>query len=212
MYSHPVSRTPPIRVRATTRQQGAALDRGPAVSVHTARRIACDSQIRAMVHDTVTGRPVDVGRAKRLASATQRRLLLERDGGCAFPGCARTRYLHIHHVVHWPHGGPTDLSNLILLCTAHHRAVHEGGIRVTAADDRFVFLAQNGLEVHPVPLTAMKTIPIEALGGPLHLPPAVDRESLGGRWQGDRLHLDEVVAGLRHRLRLARADANASAA
>jgi hypothetical protein len=107
--------------------------------------------------------------------------------------------------VHWLHGGPTDLPNLILLCTAHHRTVHEGGIRVTAADDRFVFLAQDGREVRPVPLTALNTVPIEALGSPLHLPPAVDRNSLGGRWQGDRLHLDEVVAGLRHRLRLAHA-------
>jgi hypothetical protein len=80
------------------------------------------------------------------------------------------------------HGGPTDLPNLILLCTAHHRAVHEGGIRVTTADDRFVFLAQDGREVRPVPLAALKTVPIEALGGPLHLPPAVDRNSLGGRW------------------------------
>ncbi|MDP8977553.1 MAG: HNH endonuclease [Actinomycetota bacterium] len=27
------------------------------------------------------------------------------------------------------HGGPTDPGNLILLCRAHHRAVHEGGWR-----------------------------------------------------------------------------------
>ena len=25
------------------------------------------------------------------------------------------------------HGGPTNLTNLALLCRAHHRAVHEGG-------------------------------------------------------------------------------------
>jgi hypothetical protein len=28
------------------------------------------------------------------------------------------------------HGGPTDLGNLVLLCRAHHRAVHEGGQRL----------------------------------------------------------------------------------
>jgi Domain of unknown function (DUF222)/HNH endonuclease len=181
-----------------------ALNGGPAVSVHTAWRMACDAQVRAMVHDTVTGRPVDVGRAKRLATATQRRLLLERDGGCTFPGCSHTRFLHVHHVVHWLHGGPTDVRNLILLCTAHHRVVHEGGVTVTADGSRFVFRGPDGREICPVPSAVLKTVPIEALGGPLHLPPRVDRYSLGGRWQGDRLHVDDVVAGLRHRLQIVR--------
>jgi hypothetical protein len=33
---------------------------------------------------------------------------------------------------HWVDGGPTDLDNLVLLCRAHHRAVHEGGWQLTA--------------------------------------------------------------------------------
>jgi len=32
-----------------------------------------------------------------------------------------------HHLVHWIHGGPMDLDNLVLLCRRHHRMVHEGG-------------------------------------------------------------------------------------
>jgi hypothetical protein len=31
-----------------------------------------------------------------------------------------------HHVRHWLHGGATSLDNLVLVCRAHHRAVHEG--------------------------------------------------------------------------------------
>ncbi|HEX2374877.1 MAG TPA: HNH endonuclease signature motif containing protein [Actinomycetota bacterium] len=40
-----------------------------------------------------------------------------------------------HHVRHWLHGGPTDLANLVLLCRAHHRAVHEGGWRLARGPD-----------------------------------------------------------------------------
>ena len=35
-----------------------------------------------------------------------------------------------HHIHHWAQGGPTTLSNLVLLCRRHHRAVHEEGFQV----------------------------------------------------------------------------------
>ena len=50
-----------------------------------------------------------------------------RDKGCAFPGCRHTRFLHAHHVKHWLHGGETSTENLVMLCSFHHRLVHEGG-------------------------------------------------------------------------------------
>ena len=37
----------------------------------------------------------------------------------------------LHHVAWWERGGRTDLANLLPLCTAHHRAVHESGWRLT---------------------------------------------------------------------------------
>lgn len=37
----------------------------------------------------------------------------------------RHRYLHAHHLIHWARGGPTDLDNLLLLCSHHHRFVHD---------------------------------------------------------------------------------------
>lgn len=67
-------------------------------------------------------------RGRRLVSARLRRLLEVRDRHCAFPGCrvdvSRTQ---AHHVLPWEMGGPTTLSNLILLCSRHHHTVHEGG-------------------------------------------------------------------------------------
>jgi HNH endonuclease len=72
--------------------------------------------------------PLEVGRASRVVPAGQRAALVVRDRGCGFPGCGRPpAWCEAHHLWHWLHGGPTDLSNLALLCRAHHRAVHEGG-------------------------------------------------------------------------------------
>jgi hypothetical protein len=75
--------------------------------------------------------PLEVGRTSRVVTAAQRAALLVRDGGCAVAGCDRPpAWCEAHHLVHWLHGGPTDLANLALLCRAHHRAVHEGGWRL----------------------------------------------------------------------------------
>jgi hypothetical protein len=72
--------------------------------------------------------PLEVGRTSRVVTGTQRAALVVRDGGCSFPGCDRPpAWCEAHHLVHWLHGGPTNLANLALLCRAHHRAVHEGG-------------------------------------------------------------------------------------
>ena len=38
--------------------------------------------------------------------------------------------------MHWANGGPTDLDNLVLLCSAHHRAIHEDGWRMRGHPDR----------------------------------------------------------------------------
>jgi hypothetical protein len=80
--------------------------------------------------------PLDVGRATRVVSPAQRAALIVRDGGCVFPDCDRpSPWCDAHHLVHWLDGGPTDLPNLALLCRAHHRAVHEGGWRLTRDPD-----------------------------------------------------------------------------
>jgi len=80
--------------------------------------------------------PLEVGRASRVVTAAQRAALVVRDGGCAVDGCDRPpAWCEAHHLVHWLHGGPTDLANLALVCRAHHRAVHEGGWRLTRQPD-----------------------------------------------------------------------------
>jgi hypothetical protein len=75
---------------------------------------------------------VDQGRRTRKIPAPLLRALHHRDAKtCRFPGCTHTRWLHAHHVDFWGQLGPTDLHNLVLLCSFHHRQVHEGGFRLT---------------------------------------------------------------------------------
>jgi hypothetical protein len=38
--------------------------------------------------------------------------------------------------VHWIDGGPTDLDNLVLLCTLHHNVVHHHGWDIELGADR----------------------------------------------------------------------------
>jgi hypothetical protein len=133
-----------VHVAAETLQEKTAgccqLEHGPSLAAETARRLACDASVVALF-ENVAGEPVDVGRKTRTISAPLRRLLDARDKGCRFPGCANKRYIDAHHIKHWANGGETKPSNLVCLCTFHHRAVHEGGMRVERLDDgalRFV--------------------------------------------------------------------------
>lgn len=85
-------------------------------------RLTCDGRVQpAIDQDGIT---VGIGRVSRQIPAWLRRLVEERDGGCRFPGCRRTRWTHGHHIVHWADGGPTNLDNLITLCGFHHRLIH----------------------------------------------------------------------------------------
>ncbi|WP_139812798.1 HNH endonuclease signature motif containing protein, partial [Prescottella equi] len=70
-------------------------------------------------------------------SKKQRRALIARDHGCAFPGCgAVPAHCEGHHVTHWADGGPTDLDNLVLLCRYHHQLLHHSHWEVHIGPDR----------------------------------------------------------------------------
>ena len=106
---------------------------GIRVSSETSRRMACDAAVVAMVH-AKDGSVLSVGRRTRTIPPHIRRALEERDRGCRFPGCA-CGFTEAHHVKHWADGGETSLRNTLLLCRRHHRAVHEGQVKVSVATD-----------------------------------------------------------------------------
>jgi hypothetical protein len=116
----------------------AETEMGQRLASETVRRIACDSRIEWVLESR--GRPVGIGRRGRNVPGPIARILRHRDGGCRFPGCGRRLWLKAHHLVHWAAGGATNLDNLVLLCHAHHRLIHEGGWRTSghpAHDLRF---------------------------------------------------------------------------
>jgi hypothetical protein len=121
------------------------LSNGALIPFETARRLACDARAQSVPG----GEPIGIGRASRQVPGWLLRMLRERDGGCAFPGCGRMRWLHAHHVVHWADGGSTDADNLILLCGYHHRLVHERQWQVDPQSHEFV--RPNGRTYHPRP-------------------------------------------------------------
>ena len=97
--------------------------------VESVRRLACDSDTIVIVEDE-DGEPMSVGRKTRTVPTAIKRALWARDKACTFPGCANKRFVDAHHIQHWSAGGETSLDNLMLLCSRHHRLVHEGGFRI----------------------------------------------------------------------------------
>ena len=103
------------------------LERTGPVAVDVARRIACDASVSRIVLGP-RSEPLDLGRRTPVVPASLRRAVVVRDSGCRFPRCDRPHgWCDAHHVVNWANGGPTSLSNLLLLCRRHHRLVHQGG-------------------------------------------------------------------------------------
>ena len=110
------------------------------VSAATARELAASAGVIPMILGGA-GEPLDLGRAARLFSPAQKLALVERDGGCAWPGCRRPpSHAQAHHIRWWHRDrGPTDLANGIMLCSHHHHRVHHDGWHVSVRDHRTWF-------------------------------------------------------------------------
>lgn len=106
------------------------------VSKHVSHMASCDAQRlpRAHVGTDVDQSPV---RAKQDVSPAVRREVLRRDHHrCRAPGCTHATFVDVHHVRPRAEGGQHDASNLITLCGAHHRAIHEGTLQIAGATDK----------------------------------------------------------------------------
>ncbi len=88
-------------------------------------RLACNSELLGMVLSG-DGEPLWHGRKVRLTTDAQLRGIIVRDQGCVICG-KKPRWCEAHHVVPWqgPGRGPTDIDNLVLICSHHHHLVHD---------------------------------------------------------------------------------------
>ena len=116
----------------------AALDTGGRITAGAARRLACEAGIVPVVLDGKS-KPLDVGRAKRFFTKTQRIAMGIRDGGCTAKGCdAPPAMCHAHHDDPWAHHGLTDLARGRLLCPYHHRRIHDPDYETSIGGDNQV--------------------------------------------------------------------------
>lgn len=112
----------------------AELGHGQSITAGTLLTMACEAQVVPVVFGDGGG-VLAYGRQRRLATAGQRLALAARDKGCCFPGCDRPpAWCEVHHVTEWIEGGSTDLDNLCLVCTFHHRHFGPAGWRVDMLD------------------------------------------------------------------------------
>ncbi|MET0414231.1 MAG: HNH endonuclease signature motif containing protein, partial [Polyangiaceae bacterium] len=80
-------------------------------------------------------------RAKQTTRPAHRRTAIQRDQRrCRVPGCCNATFVDVHHITARADGGGDNVANLIVLCAAHHRAVHRGQLVIegtTAEELRF---------------------------------------------------------------------------
>jgi hypothetical protein len=187
--------TAQVIVRLDAATGAARLDGGPEIPDPTAERLACDARVQVLLDDRTTNR-MYLGRNRRLASPAQIAALTVRDGGrCQFPGCTHTRHLHAHHVRSWLSGGRTDIDNLILICSFHHRLVHDHNYRLRRLPGRWEFLRPDDTPIPSVavPLTGHAEGLIE-----MHTRARlrIDHTTLTPDWDGERLDPEPILDAL----------------
>jgi hypothetical protein len=108
---------------------GCEIEGGGAIHPAVVERLLCEARVQMVIEDERAD-VVKLGATSRLAPPWMERQVRYPDGGCAFPRCGSRRFTHLHHVRWWRDGGTTTLENLALICSFHHRLVHERGWRV----------------------------------------------------------------------------------
>lgn len=95
-------------------------------------RVMCDIDLSPLIVDA-EGNALWLGHSTRTATDQQWTALIDRDEGCVVCG-ADPSYCEAHHIEFWNRGGPTDITNLVLLCTRHHHDLHEQHLELVRSE------------------------------------------------------------------------------
>jgi hypothetical protein len=138
---------------------GSEIERGPVIHSRTLQRLLCNGRVQTVV-ESKAGDVIGLGRMSREPSAWMIRQIRYRDRECRFPGCGARRFTQAHHIVWWRNGGRTDLDNLLLICSFHHKLVHEHGWTVKRRKDGTIgWFRPNGVRYRAGPFA--KSPPIQ---------------------------------------------------
>ena len=173
---------------------------GVSVRRDLARFLACDAGLLTVIDDP-HGEPLMLGPRSSVIPLAVRRQMAIRDRVCRWPGCA-SPILEAHHRQHRSRAGGHELENLVGLCRAHHRTVHEHDVRITAhADGALRFHRSDGCEITTgpagegaaTPPSPADVAPEELFGR--HVARGADpvEPARHPRWMGDPLRLVEAV-------------------
>jgi len=122
-----------------------------AVSAGEARRLACNAGIVPLILGT-RSQVLDMGTRTRLFTPAQVIALRAARARCEADGCTiPAAWCEAHHVRPWSHGGRTDLSNAMLLCSHHHHRIHDPAYEAQRRSDGAVTFRQRGRA--PLPVT-----------------------------------------------------------
>ncbi|MHC4225678.1 MAG: hypothetical protein ACYSUN_16930 [Planctomycetota bacterium] len=112
----------PECARGVIEARGEEVQVGPEV----VEMACCDAQ---HIGDVGQSADTHVGRATQDIPPAIRRQVMRRDGGrCQTPGCRCSLWVDVHHIRLRSEGGDHDPDLLLVLCAAHHRAMHRGAL------------------------------------------------------------------------------------
>ena len=138
-------RSPGVQVNLMVNQQGQCwMPENRSAPSEDVRSYLANAMVRLHLLDD-TGLTIHVGRSRRFATDGQVQALLAIWGyQCAMPGCSHRRFIEMHHIKEWEHGGMTDLDNLIPLCSSCHSQVSHGVITIERQGSDLFFTFKNG--------------------------------------------------------------------
>lgn len=121
----------------------AEFEDGSPVHPQVLSRLLCSSKVQTVIEGS-DGQAISLGRSSRDPSPAMMLQLRYRDRGCRFPACGSEAFNQAHHVEYWSRGGKTSLANLILLCSFHHRLIHDRSWSVGLDHGQVLWRRPNG--------------------------------------------------------------------